>query len=482
MAARWWVRASGGMLAVLVPAGARAQGFGVNEVGTCAIARGQAVTGAPCRDASVIYWNPAAGTLLQGLSIYAGISAISVDGSFTQDTSGHRYDGQVPTSYPPNVFVNYRRDRWAFGAGLYVPYGLAVGWGDDFPGRFEAKYARLASFYFQPNISFEIVPGQWSIGGGPVIGHSDVTLEQGADLAPQLIPEDLRVAAGLPEGATFALLGIRPGTEFARAHMNGSSTAWGFNIGVHGKPSPNLEVGARYLSKLTFKFDDASATFARIPTNLVIPADIRSSSGAVLIPAGTPVDSLLTPQFTPGTGILVPQGVTTTIPHPAQLQAGIGYRGFPLVLLSADYQYIWWSSFQQLPVNFTGPASVINRSLIEDYKNSWAIRAGVEIGLPSSYRIRGGFSYVASPAPDITVTPLLPDMDRYNYSLGLGVPLGDRFLLDAAYLRVETKGRRGRTVERSTLVNGDVTDANVLNSGFYTLNANIFSLSVRANF
>ena len=42
-----------------LPGGARAQAFGLNEIGSCALARGFAVTGAPCDDGSSIYWNPA---------------------------------------------------------------------------------------------------------------------------------------------------------------------------------------------------------------------------------------------------------------------------------------------------------------------------------------------------------------------------------------------------------------------------------------
>jgi hypothetical protein len=76
------------------------------------------------------------------------------------------------------------------------------------------------------------------------------------------------------------------------------------------------------------------------------------------------------------------------------------------------------------------------------------------------------------------VTPLLPDQDRRNYSLGFGLPIS-RYMLDFGYLRVDTDGRRGRVVER----NEDRSEtAEQLNTGFYRLDANIFSLSLRAQF
>ena len=69
-------------------------------------------------------------------------------------------------------------------------------------------------------------------------------------------------------------------------------------------------------------------------------------------------------------------------------------------------------------------------------------------------------------------------MNRYNYGFGLGLPLGPRYALDASYLRVDTKGRRGRIVERTLATQ----TAEELNSGAYTLDANIVSLSLKAQF
>src|SRR5919202_1619646 len=85
-----------------VPVAARSQGFSLNELGTCAVARGYAVTGATCRDPSVIYWNPAAVTSLPGWSAYAGVAAIAVGGEFTEDTTGRVDESDVRLRFPPH--------------------------------------------------------------------------------------------------------------------------------------------------------------------------------------------------------------------------------------------------------------------------------------------------------------------------------------------------------------------------------------------
>jgi long-chain fatty acid transport protein len=244
----------------------------------------------------------------------------------------------------------------------------------------------------------------------------------------------------------------------------------GVNVGAKWRPTPALQIGGRFLSRVHFRYDEADAEFSQTPTNLTLAGALPPALGA-----NTRVDSLLAPQFV--RGALVDQQVRTAITHPAQAQVGVGYTFRGVTTLSVDYAWVGWHVFDQLPVNFQGPARINNRSLIEEYDDSHSIRAGLEHRLFDAIPLRAGFSHVAGPAPDVTVTPLLPDQDRNNYSVGFGLPVG-RFTLDAAYLRVDTDGRRGRVVERTNVSQ----TAEQLNSGFYRLDANIFSVSLKAQF
>ena len=453
-----------------------AQGFQLNEIGTCAMTRGSAATGATCGDPSVIYWNPAAAVAIPGWSAYAGLAAIAVTGSFTADTTGRVSNADAPVEFPPHLFVNYTAPsgRWAMGVGAYVPYGLTSEWKNDFPGRFAALKASLQTIYVQPNFAYRFAPG-WSIGGGPVLGYSRVELRQSIDLAQQVAA----ASGGTP--ITFGMLGIPAGTEFARAKLKGSATALGFNIGIHGALTPNLEFGVRYLSQLNFDYDDADATFSQVSTGLVIP-----EGNPLDLPGGTKLDDVLASQFAAGAPLSA-RHVSTRIIHPSQLQADLGYTGFTNTVLSAGVAWTGFSSFDKLPVDFQGSNPPPDRELVEDYDDSWSIRTGIEHAFAIGIKGRAGFNYIHTPAPDLTVTPLLPDMNRKNWTLGVGIPLSPRYTLDAGYLRVDTDGRRGRIVERGQgsgnfeLPPGGETAAQ-LNSGFYTLNANVFSVSIRANF
>jgi long-chain fatty acid transport protein len=449
-----------------LPAAAGAQAFGLNEIGSCAIARGFAVTSSPCDDASSIYWNPGAMPSHRGFSLYGGATMIKLDGSFTQDTTFREDQAEAPTAIVPHLFLNYRGSgRLAYGIGAYVPYGLTSQWSDNFAGRFSAKKASLQTIYVQPNIAFQI-NDNWSVGGGPIFGHSSVELVQAVDLSGVTAT----VIGGQP--VTFGQLGIPKRTEFAQATLKGSSNAFGVTVGIHGKLTPTWEMGARFLSQLSFNYDDADATFESRQTGLTLAAN--NPLGA---PAGTPVDALLASQFAAG-GALTAQKVKTQIRHPAQVQVGFGYTGFERTTLSLDYSYVGWKSFNTLPVNFQGSAP--SKTLVEEYNNTSGIRFGVEHRLLNGAALRAGLAAAASAAPDQTVTPLLPETDRGYAMLGGGIPITGGLSLDASYAHIFTSGRRGRIDERPD--GATSAQALALTSGFYSLSANIVSLSLKASF
>ena len=129
----------------------------------------------------------------------------------------------------------------------------------------------------------------------------------------------------------------------------------------------------------------------------------------------------------------------------------------------------WLEAFEHLPVTF--PNAALNRTLIEDYNNSSAIRLGVEYTIPSDgWKLRAGFAGVASAAPPETVTPLFPEQDRKYWTAGSGMPSKKAWALDASYAHVGTPGARGRIVDRTS----ESQTAAQLNTGVYTCRPNFF--------
>ncbi|MFL5612285.1 MAG: OmpP1/FadL family transporter [Gemmatimonadaceae bacterium] len=469
--ARYWIAVTGLLIA---NTSAHAQGFGLNEISTCGLGRGFAAVATGCHDASTIYWNPAASTQLNGLKWSFGAAAIGINGKFVQDTSFRTYKGDVSTQVVPHLFLNYHNpaSAFAYGIGVYVPYGLTSQWHNDFPGRFSAQKASIQTFYIQPNFGWKL-NSKWSIGVGPIIGHSSVELIQAVDLSQQSLT--------IPGAGSIVLssLGVPQRTQFATAKLNGDAWGYGAHFGIQGQLSENWTFGIRYLTQIVFKYDDADATFTQNPTGLVVPAAIPNPANpsVIVVPAGTSIDAIVAPFFASGAPLSA-QKVSTRIAHPGQLQVGFAYTGVRNWEFEGDYAMIGYKAFKDLPIQFSNTATP-SRTLIEDYNNSSAIRLGAEYKFANSARVRGGFSGVTRAAPDVTVTPLLPEQDRANYSLGFSLPILKSLVVDGGYVLVTTPGRRGRIDERSTTV---PQTAAQLNSGVYSLTANIFALSLKSSF
>ena len=448
-------------VALAAPAVTHAQGFGLSEIGSCAVGRGFAVTAGGCHDASTIFWNPAAATSLDRFSLLVGAADIAVNGKFEQDTSHNVYKTNIPHAIVPHFFLNFHSptSRAAWGLGFYVPYGLTSQWGPEFPGVFSSQKAALATFYVQPNVAWKI-NDRWSVGGGPIVGHSTVELIQALDLSEQ----------SPSAGVTFGMLGIPARTRFATARLKGSAFGYGAQLGLSGQLTPSWKLGLRVLTPITFKYDNADASFHQDSTHLVLAAN-----NPLGLPAGTPIDAILASEFAKG-GTLDSQKVSTKITHPAQVQLGVNFSGIKDWNFEADYAWIGWSSFKELPVTFANPA--LSRTQYEDYNNSSAIRVSAEYLFRNTLRLRGGFAGVASAAPNTTVTPLLPEQDREYANAGFALPIGSMWTLDGAYSHTFTPGRRGRIVER---LNRTQT-ADQLNSGVYWLTGNIISVSLKASY
>ena len=138
-------------------------------------------------------------------------------GNFDQDTTGSPLRRRpADASAVPHAFVNYHKagSQAAYGLGVlravrsHVAVGRRLSRAASSPRR-----RALETFYIQPNIAWQI-NSKWSVGGGPIFGHSSVELIQALDLSAQ-------TDAG--RRPTFGQLGIAAGTEFARATLKGSA-------------------------------------------------------------------------------------------------------------------------------------------------------------------------------------------------------------------------------------------------------------------
>lgn len=451
------------MLFVGAPGLVAAQGFGIYEQGTCSMGRAGTGVALPCADGSAMFFNPAGLAGLTGRHLTVGTTLLDVKGGFTDDIFQHRTDLNNPLLAIPEAYISYAASpKLGLGVSLFAPYGLETQWPLSFDGRFAGYKNIIRSIYLQPTVAYQVNP--WlKLGAGLDIIFGSVELNQRLDLAQQVVADPL-----LPPGTTFAQFGIPAGTDFANAHLTASQTTMAAHFGAMVKITDQLSLGGRYLMRAKFNYS-GTATFTEVPTNLVTPAVIQLPGGPP-IPAGTPIDALLQ-----GLGIfssvLVNQPVATTLRNPEQLVLGVAYKVRPDWTLFGDYQLTWWDQLSALTFVFQNP--LLDKTLYENYGNTNAFRFGAEWAKDAMWTFRIGYLHHNGAAPAETVTPLLPEGERNEFTGGVTVKLGQGLLGNLAYQYIRQDDRRGRTREP---VSGPATTG--LNNGLYTFYGHLFGVSL----
>src|SRR5436309_1849673 len=124
--------------------------------------------------------------------------------------------------------------------------------------------------------------------------------------------------AGLTGGTTFAMLGVPTGTDFADATLEANGSGFAVNFGAIWQVTDRLSIGGHWLTRKQITYD-GDATFKPIATGLVLPVAVGP------LPAGTPVDAVLAPQFATG-GALANGAVSTALNMPPQGTLGFAYK------------------------------------------------------------------------------------------------------------------------------------------------------------
>ena len=431
------------------------QGSSVYNQSACTSGRGGVAVAAPCVDGSSVYYNPALLAVTPS-AVSAGFDAIYNEGSFTYDTTGVVVERDASMPIVPQAYVNYRFGadrRWAAGLGFWAPYGLTLEWPEDFEGRFISWSTTLRGLYLQPTVALQLVPGRLTIGGGPQVVFGGIEINQAID-APVA---DVQLAA----------LGIPLGTDLARAKLSGSGTGFGGHFGLFYQASDRLSLGVRYMLPVTVDLE-GDADFEQVMHPEIV-LRLPDETGETIT---VPFDALVAPQFQT---TLADQDVTAGIEFPPQLVVGLRAEVTDQLALGFDYQWTGWSTFDQIVGEFSGAAPDLE--LVLDYNDAHTYRTGLTYTTLDGVDLQAGFIYNTAASPDQTVTSILPENERQNYSAGVGKQFGS-LRADIFYQYVNQAARRGRV--RSALPGDQFVDRDpeTLNVGVYDLSAHLVGLTL----
>lgn len=442
------------LLCAGVPSLVAAQGFGVYEHNTCAMGRAGVSAAAPCADGSGIFFSPAGLAGLSGTHFSVGVTLIAAQGGFTDDFLREKTSLDNPIIPVPNLFITRALSpKLTAGIGVYAPYGLETKWPTTgFEGRFVGYNTDLRSIYIQPTVGYQVHP-RLKVGVGFAYITSRVELHQRADLSQQVVPG---------QAFTFAALGIPNQTDFADAALTATGTGFAINFGGILKVNEQLTIGGHWLTRKTITYD-GTVDFTQIQTGLTL-----AGGNPLALPAGTPVDALVGPEFVPG-GPLSAGNATTSITMPPQGSIGFAYKASDNLTLMADYQLVVWGWFNSLTIDFENAATP-DITLHPENKDTHGFRFGGEYQYSPKVTLRGGYLYHTGASPAQFVTPLLPEGARNEFTIGAGINLTPKMHADLGYQYIRQNDRRGLV---NTLAG---------NTGLFQFSAHLFGAGLAYTF
>ncbi|MBD3226365.1 MAG: hypothetical protein GF313_16670 [Caldithrix sp.] len=396
-----------------------AAGFGLYEFGARASALGGA-TVARAWDASTVFYNPAGLSFIEGTHFYGGVTLISPENHFVGAEpilTGQEHSAKDQIFNPIGIYLTHRfSDKFAAGIGVTNPFGLGLEWEEDFPGRGIARNTDLQSFYISPVVSYKVMDNL-SVGGGLDLVYSNVLLERSAYLFES-------------EGSS--------GYEVGTSKLEGSS---GIGIGFSASlmyQTERLGLGFLYRHSVTNEFEEGDATFEIYDTY------------------ASPLASQL----------LTDQKASTEMTYPNFFSVGVYYRILDALGVEVDFMWYNWSVFDELVLDFKDDR--LDQVVPENYEDASQLRVGVHYDVTSALQIRAGYIYDQTPQPIESVSPLLPDNDRNDYSIGLGYTYNN-LQFDLGYMLVDFG-------ERSTVEDGEGQNEYGFD-GTYSSLANLFFFS-----
>lgn len=392
-----------------------AGGFQLNQHGAKASGMSGAFT-AVANDPSAVYWNPAGLSFIRGTHFMLSSHFVSPNTTFRGVAPNiDEYKIVSRIFYPSNFFASHSFDEnLAFGFGFTVPFGLGTKWDENWVGKYLAVETELQLFTLTPTVSYRITDNL-SFGAGFVYSFANVKIIQKTPQAP------------FSGDATIKLEGK-------------DNSSFGYSLGLMYKMTDDFTLGAAYQSNIVYDFTGTA----------------KSTGAQQLIDAKR-----------------LPMGdIEAQLKTPFNFAVGAAYNINENWLVSTDFQYVGWSSYDSLKVNFVDPA-YSDISSPRSYHNSYIIRFGTDYKFSDDLSLRGGLYFDKKPVETNMVAPSLPESDRFGFTLGAEYNLIDNLSLRGSFLFIRGKELK---VENSKQKVGGSSGNSF--DGVYNISATVLSIGL----
>jgi len=363
-----------------------AAGFSLLEQSGSGIGTAYAGAAASADDASAMFFNPAALSLLESPQAAVAAHAINLETKFSDRGSilppaglglipqGATNDNAGDLLGLPNAYFAWPvNDRLSFGFAINTPFGLKTDYVDPWVGRFQGLRSELKTVNANPALSWKV---------------SD-TVALGIGVNYQYAEAEL----------TNAVL-LAPATE-GRAGIDVDDEAWGWNVGAIFTLPSATRIGVSYRSKLDYTLtgDTSVTTLGGLP--------IAAASGP------TSVD------------ITFPDSASLSVVQP--IAEGLDIR--------ADASWMNWSEVDT--VFAVNPATGTPRDVLHfGFDDTMRYSLGVNYRRNDQWTFRAGTAFDESPVKNDVRTVRLPDTDRWWLTIGARWQPTENLLVDAGYAHI----------------------------------------------
>lgn len=404
------------LVALLLPAGARPNGFALDIQGL--FSNGTASAGAAAaRDPAGQFANPAALASLEGTQVVLGGMLIAPRAPYA-DRGSTLLDGaaRLPgasgdgsrTGTAPWVFASRRLSPdLALGLAVTAPFGLATdyGRGRDFVGRYQGVESRIESLAFGPALAWR-AGDRLALGLGLAARRDTAVIGQALDLGSICVGQ--AAAGGDPDPlGTCAGLGLAPGASDGYARFSGSGWGWTLSAGATFEAAPGTTLGLAYRHE----------SKARVKGRQVFDAAALAFLGF----AGEP-------------------GARLDLRFPDFLNASLVQRLGEAVSLMAGFQYSLWNRFDTVELVPDDPANGLDVKSKQGFRSSFRLSAGAAWSVRPGIDLFGGAAFEQSPITDRYRQASLPERDSVIAGAGAEAALWAGVAVGAVYQRVQMIG------------------------------------------
>ena len=362
-----------------------AGGYQLNLLGQRQIAMGHTGVGMPL-DVATISLNPGGLATLDHNALMIGANATFISTSYRAPApSSYLAQTDSPIRTPFSLYASYDLpfDNLRAGLGVYTPYGNALRWEDGWKYRFLMREISLTAIFIQPTLSY-MIDDRIGVGAGFIFAYGAVNVQRDLPVDAQ---ED-----------------IVPMVE-----LDGTTTAIGFNVGIHGKVTDQISIGAAYRSQIDMEVSGGDADFT-------VPQSLRGT-----FPADNRFDA--------------------SLPLPAVLSFGLGFMATEELRVNVDANLTFWSAYESLKFEFEQNPETLDSDGARNFNDRWIFRIGGEYDATEQLQLRLGGYFDPSPVDEGYITPETPDLDRYGITAGLGFAFTPQTSVNASLLLILSNPR-----------------------------------------